>query len=205
MESSEPVEGSFGHLVLNSDGTWTYTLKGEGEAVQGTASLDGETFDISSIDALPEGATITDTFTIYVKDEHGAWNLETVTITITGSNDKPSLEIRDGNGQILTDGAVLETIESDPADTDDATSWPQLSGSFDIRDVDADAGSDQTILIAGGTHTDGDVEHATSPAAGHEPQPGHIGSEGGTQAIFTTDYGTALPASGRHHRADRQS
>ena len=190
VESSEPVEGSFGHLVLNSDGTWTYTLKGEGEAVQGTASLDGETFDISSIDALPEGATITDTFTIYVKDEHGAWNLETVTITITGSNDKPSLEIRDGNGQILTDGAVLETIESDPADADDATSWPQLSGSFDIRDVDADAGSDQTIRIAGGTHTDGDVEHATSPAAGHEPQPGHIGSEGGTQAIFTTDYGT---------------
>ena len=190
VESSEPVEGSFGHLVLNSDGTWTYTLKGEGEAVQGTASLDGETFDISSIDALPEGATVTDTFTIYVKDEHGAWNLETVTITITGSNDKPSLEIRDGNGQILTDGAVLETIESDPAGADDATSWPQLSGSFDIRDVDADAGSDQTILIAGGTHTDGDVEHATSPAAGHEPQPGHIGSEGGTQAIFTTDYGT---------------
>ena len=190
VESSEPVEGSFGHLVLNSDGTWTYTLKGEGEAVQGTASLDGETFDISSIDALPEGATITDTFTIYVKDEHGAWNLETVTITITGSNDKPSLEIRDGNGQILTNGAVLETIESDPADADDATSWPQLSGSFGIRDVDADAGSDQTILIAGGTHTDGDVEHATSPAAGHKPQPGHIGSEGGTQAIFTTDYGT---------------
>ena len=190
VESSKPVEGSFGHLVLNSDGTWTYTLKGEGEAVQGTASLDGETFDISSIDALPEGATITDTFTIYVKDEHGAWNLETVTITITGSNDKPSLEIRDGNGQILMDGAVLETIESDPADADDATSWPQLSGSFDIRDVDADAGSDQTILIAGGTHTDGDVEHATSPATGHEPQPGHIGSEGGTQAIFTTDYGT---------------
>ena len=190
VESSEPVEGSFGHLVLNSDGTWTYTLKGEGETVQGTASLDGETFDISSIDALPEGATITDTFTIYVKDEHGAWNLETVTITITGSNDKPSLEIRDGNGQILTNGAVLETIESDPADADDATSWPQLSGSFGIRDVDADAGSDQTILIAGGTHTDGDVEHATSPAAGHKPQPGHIGSEGGTQAIFTTDYGT---------------
>ena len=190
VESSAPVEGDFGHLVLNSDGTWTYTLKGEGEAVRGTASLDGETFDISSIDALPEGATITDTFTIYVKDEHGAWNLETVTITITGSNDKPSLEIRDGNGQILTDGAVLETIESDPADADDAMSWPQLSGSFDIRDVDADAGSDQTILIAGGTHTDGDVEHATSPAAGHEPQPGHIGSEGGTQAIFTTDYGT---------------
>ena len=190
VESSAPVEGDFGHLVLNSDGSWIYTLKVEGEAVRGTASLDGETFDIDSIDALPEGATITDTFTIYVKDEHGAWNLETVTITITGSNDAPSLEIKDGDGQILADGAVLETKESDPADADDDTSWPTVSGSFGIQDVDADAGSDQTILIAGGTHTDGDVEHATSPATGHEPQPGHIGSEGGTQAIFTTDYGT---------------
>ena len=104
MESSAPVEGDFGHLVLNSDGTWTYTLKGEGEAVRGTASLDGETFDIDSIDALPEGATITDTFTIYVKDEHGAWNLETVTITITGTNDKPRLELGDSTLHVTESG-----------------------------------------------------------------------------------------------------
>ena len=187
VESSAPVEGDFGHLVLNSDGTWTYTLKGEGEAVRGTASLDGETFDIDSIDALPEGATITDTFTIYVKDEHGAWNLETVTITITGTNDKPSLEIKDGDGQILADGAVLETKESDPADADDDTSWPTVSGSFGIQDVDADAGSDQTIRIEGGSHTEDGNDYTTTGSS----SDGHIGSESGaeTSATFTTEYG----------------
>ena len=187
VESSAPVEGDFGHLVLNNDGSWIYTLKGEGEAVQGTASLDGETFDIDSIDALPEGATITDTFTIYVKDEHGAWNLETVTITITGTNDKPSLEIKDGDGQILADGAVLETKESDPADADDDTSWPTVSGSFGIQDVDADAGSDQTIRIEGGSHTEDGNDYTTTGSS----SDGHIGSESGaeTSATFTTEYG----------------
>ena len=187
VESSAPVEGDFGHLVLNSDGTWTYTLKGEGEAVRGTASLDGETFDIDSIDALPEGATITDTFTIYVKDEHGAWNLETVTITITGTNDKPSLEIKDGDGQILADGAVLETKESDPADANDSTDWPEVSGSFGIQDVDADAGSDQTIRIEGGSHTEDGNDYTTTGSS----SDGHIGSESGaeTSATFTTEYG----------------
>ena len=116
VESSEPVEGNFGHLVLNSDGTWTYTLKGEGEAVQGTASLDGETFDISFIDALPEGATITDTFTIYVKDEHGAWNLETVTITITGTNDKPVLEVGEQQGLVYESGVGRDPVTDAPVD-----------------------------------------------------------------------------------------
>lgn len=149
VESSEPVEGSFGHLVLNSDGTWTYTLKGEGETVQGTASLDGETFDISSIDALPEGATITDTFTIYVKDEHGAWNLETVTITITGSNDAPSLTVGDPDGLLYESGVGRDTTTSDHRPFDkpgqpeennpydnDAAGTASVTGSINAADVD---------------------------------------------------------------------
>ena len=149
VESSEPVEGSFGHLQLNSDGTWTYTLKGEGEPVQGTASLDGETFDISSIDALPEGATITDTFTIYVKDEHGAWNLETVTITITGSNDAPSLTVGDPDGLLYEAGVGRDTTtpdhspfdkpgqpeENNPYDND-AAGTASVTGSINAADVD---------------------------------------------------------------------
>ena len=162
VESSEPVEGSFGHLVLNSDGTWTYTLKGEGEAVQGTASLDGETFDISSIDALPEGATITDTFTIYVKDEHGAWNLETVTITITGSNDAPSLTVGDPDGLLYESGVGRDTTTSDHRPFDkpgqpeentpydnDAAGTASVTGSINAADVDH--GDILHFAVAGGT------------------------------------------------------
>ena len=162
VESSEPVEGSFGHLVLNSDGSWIYTLKGEGEAVQGTASLDGETFDISSIDALPEGATITDTFTIYVKDEHGAWNLETVTITITGSNDAPSLTVGAPDGLLYESGVGRDTTTSDHRPVDkpgqpeentpydnDAAGTASVTGSINAADVDH--GDILHFAVAGGT------------------------------------------------------
>ena len=162
VESSEPVEGSFGHLVLNSDGTWTYTLKGEDESVQGKASLDGETFDITSIDALPEGATITDTFTIYVKDEHGAWNLETVTITITGSNDAPSLTAGAPDGLLYESGVGRDTTTSDHRPVDkpgqpeentpydnDAAGTASVTGSINAADVDH--GDILHFAVAGGT------------------------------------------------------
>ena len=108
---SKTVPGTFGSLTLNSDGTWTYTLKGEQEKLpEGTKiTLDGDPISITYIDELPEGATATDTFTIYVKDEHGAWNLETVTITITGTNDQPTLE------QVSAPGMVYESgVGRDP-------------------------------------------------------------------------------------------
>ncbi len=162
MESSEPVEGNFGSLRLSSDGTWTYTLKGEGDPVQGTASLDGETFDISSIDALPEGATITDTFTIYVKDEHGAWNLETVTITITGSNDAPSLTVGAPDGLLYESGVGRDTTTSDHRPVDkpgqpeentpydnDAAGTASVTGSINAADVDH--GDILHFAVAGGT------------------------------------------------------
>ena len=189
----KPVEGTFGTLTLNSDGTWIYTLKDEQvELPEGTTvTLDGKTFDIGSINALPEGAEVTDTFTIYVKDEHGAWNLETVTITITGTNDKPTLTLKDAAGDAVSADVPLVTTEHDPdaPDASDASAgWPEVSGRFEIADVDADAGLDQTIRIEGGSHTEDGKDYITNG----DSSDGHIGSEGGgkTSATFTTDYGT---------------
>ena len=193
VESSDPVSGIFGTLTLNSDGTWIYTLKSEQvELPEGTTvTLDGKTFDIGSINALPEGAEVTDTFTIYVKDEHGAWNLETVTITITGTNDKPELTLKDAAGDAVSADVPLVTTEHDPdaPDASDASAgWPEVSGRFEIADVDADAGLDQTIRIEGGSHTEDGKDYITNG----DSSDGHIGSEGGgdTSATFITDYGT---------------
>ena len=193
VESSDPVSGIFGTLTLNSDGTWIYTLKDEQvELPEGTTvTLDGKTFDIGSINALPEDAEVTDTFTIYVKDEHGAWNLETVTITITGTNDKPTLTLKDAAGDAVSADVPLVTTEHDPdaPDASDASAgWPEVSGRFEIADVDADAGLDQTIRIEGGSHTEDGKDYITNG----DSSDGHIGSEGGgkTSATFTTDYGT---------------
>ena len=184
----KPVEGTFGTLTLSSDGTWVYTLKSEQEDLPEGAeiTLDGKIVGIGSIDELPEGAEVTDTFTIYVKDEHGAWNLETVTITITGTNDKPELTLMDRAGNVVDTPLVTE--EHDPDAPNDSTDWPEVSGRFEIADVDADAGLDQTIHIEGGSHTEDGKDYITNG----DSSDGHIGSEGGgkTSATFTTDYGT---------------
>ena len=122
---SKTVPGTFGSLTLNSDGTWTYALKDEQvELPEDTKiTLDGELISIKYIDELPEGAEVEDTFTIYVKDENGAWNLETVTITITGTNDQPTLEFKDQPGTLYESGVGRDpdtnapvTDPTDPAD-----------------------------------------------------------------------------------------
>ena len=179
---AKEVPGTFGTLTLKSDGTWTYTLKGDqGEEQEFTAS-DGKTY--TSLDNLSEGVTVTETFTFYVKDEHGAWHSETKTITITGTNDKPMLTLKDAEGNAVSADEPLVTEESEPAKDDPETTWSEVEGKFEVADVDADAGLNQTIRIEGGTY----------PAEGEETtgtsSEGHISNGTGTPAIFTTDYGT---------------
>lgn len=64
--SSVVAGGQYGSLTINSNGSYTYAMKGEGENV--SFELDGKTY--TSLDQLAEGDTIYETFTIYVRDEH---------------------------------------------------------------------------------------------------------------------------------------
>ncbi|MCI7372648.1 MAG: VCBS domain-containing protein [Desulfovibrio piger] len=144
---SKSVVGTFGTLTLSSDGTWVYTLKGEQEDLpEGVEiALDGKIVGIGSIDELPEGAEVTDTFTIYVKDEHGAWNLETVTITITGTNDRPKLEVGDPDKTLYESGVGRDPAtgvpvgdpghENDPYDNATAGTHT-TTGTITASDVD---------------------------------------------------------------------
>ena len=175
------VEGTFGSLTLNSDGTWTYALKGEQEKLpEGTKiTLDGDPISITYIDELPEGATATDTFTIYVKDEHGAWNLETVTITITGTNDQPTLEFKEQSGTLYESGVgrdpgtnVPVTDPTDPADENaEYAGVNTTTGTIKASDIDlgdnlyfaVSAGSEATEVPQGNLTTD---EQKTVTATG---------------------------------------
>lgn len=67
--------GSYGDFVITTGGSWTYTL------------------DDTLANSLAEGQTITETFTATVTDEFGATSTQVVTITITGANDGPSLDL----------------------------------------------------------------------------------------------------------------
>ncbi|WP_303880842.1 VCBS domain-containing protein [Desulfovibrio piger] len=184
-KDAKEVPGTFGTLTLKSDGTWTYTLKGDQREEQEFTASDGKTY--TSLDNLSEGVTVTETFTFYVRDEHGAWHSETKTITITGTNDKPTLTLKDVHGNVVAEPLVTE--ESEPTKDDSETIWSEVTGKFEVADVDADAGLDQTIRIEGGTYELAEGEEYTTTGTSSE---GHIGSESGTEtsATFTTDYGT---------------
>ena len=157
--------GQYGNLTINSNGSYTYAMKGEGENV--SFELDGKTY--TSLDQLAEGDTIYETFTIYVRDEHNAWTAKTVTVAIHGTNDIPTLDIT-GSDWNITQGGDLS-----------------IDGTFTVTDNDRDAGTDQAFHIAGGKDTSG-----TGTDGAH-------GTDGDTNATFTTDYGTLTldPATGQ--------
>ena len=163
--SSVVAGGQYGSLTINSNGSYTYAMKGEGENV--SFELDGKTY--TSLDQLAEGDTIYETFTIYVRDEHNAWTAKTVTVAIHGTNDIPTLDIT-GSDWNITQGGDLS-----------------IDGTFTVTDNDRDAGTAQAFHIAGGKDTSG-----TGTDGAH-------GTDGDTNATFTTDYGklTLDPATGQ--------
>jgi len=68
--------GAYGTLVLNSNGTYTYTLNNSSAAVQ----------------ALASGEVVQDVFSYQAKDPQGALsNVTTLKVTVTGTNDAPTV------------------------------------------------------------------------------------------------------------------
>ena len=67
--------GTYGTLNINQAGAWTYTLA-NGQA---------------NVQALAAGQTATDDFAVQVSDGNGAFDTENISITVTGSNDAPTV------------------------------------------------------------------------------------------------------------------
>ncbi|MDC5839044.1 VCBS domain-containing protein [Vibrio europaeus] len=136
--SLQTNQGQYGSLLIDANGEWTYILTNGHSAVQ----------------ALLPGETLTETFLVTVTDDtndnkssNNASDTETITITIEGSNDTPS----------ITGGTTGSVIEDTPAkssaigkllaldiDTNDAHSWKvvgedingEASGLYGILTVD---------------------------------------------------------------------
>jgi VCBS repeat-containing protein len=69
--SDASLAGTYGALTLNQAGEWTYELNNDSPAVQ----------------ALNASDTVTDTFSVRVLDTDGAFDIQTLTINVTGAND----------------------------------------------------------------------------------------------------------------------
>ncbi len=93
--------GTYGSITVDQTGLWTYTLNNSSAAVQSLAQ--GEHFD--------------DVFTVRVMDEHGAFSDQTVTITVTGTNDAPIIS-GVTSGVVQEDGLIFASGQLVGADVD---------------------------------------------------------------------------------------
>ena len=113
MSPGDPVTGTYGTLVMDANGSYTYTLSDSQANVQ----------------ALKAGVKAYDTFTYQITDEQGATSTATLTITVTGTNDVPVIAEAGTPAQ----GAVVEQGDGNPA------AEPKVSGALTARDHDGDA------------------------------------------------------------------
>ncbi|RDD66465.1 hypothetical protein DU478_08410, partial [Thalassococcus profundi] len=117
--------------------TWTYNITNASQK--------------SVIEALGEGDTITQLYTITINDGQGGSTQQDVTITITGSNDQPVIE----GSSTLTD-TLTET-----ADTTGSMTVLEATGMIAFSDIDtstfANANTQALVTGAADTHTVGQM------------------------------------------------
>jgi VCBS repeat-containing protein len=99
------IAGIYGHLTLNADGTYTYTLN----------SADTDT------NALAAGQVATDVFTYQVEDGGGLTDTAELVITVTGTNDAAVLtgdraaNVAEGGSYVITTADLNFTDPDDSA------------------------------------------------------------------------------------------
>ena len=107
--------GTYGAIAVNATGKWTYAL----------------TNTAANVQALAAGETHTETFTVRVTDDQGAAVDQSVTVTLTGTNDAPVVT--------NTSAALLGIVKEDTTLT--------VSGQLSASDVDH--GATQTWRVQG--------------------------------------------------------
>jgi VCBS repeat-containing protein/CshA-type fibril repeat protein len=105
-----PLVGNYGSLLLNTDGSYTYTLDNTNPAVQALGSA-----------SVP----LSDSFTYTMKDTAGATSTATLNVSITGLNDQPVLTIApvaltqvEDTSTVFTVGSLLTNASNAPIWTD---------------------------------------------------------------------------------------
>ena len=84
------LAGTYGSLVLGSDGLWSYALDNSLAATQGLAA----------------GAQATEVFSYTVSDGQGGTAVSTLTVTVTGTNDVPVVSGPAASGAVVEAGGV---------------------------------------------------------------------------------------------------
>ncbi|SMX49844.1 hypothetical protein PEV8663_04356 [Pelagimonas varians] len=126
------IIGTFGSLILSTDGTWDYALD----------NSDPDT------DALEDGQTGFDVFTYTVSDGKGGTDTQTLTLGISGSGDNVAPVSADDNFSVVEDTAtVLDLLANDT----DANNSPVPTQTLSVATINgiSVAQGDQVTLTHG--------------------------------------------------------
>jgi T1SS-143 domain-containing protein len=129
--------GTYGTLVVTkATGAYTYTLA-NGQA---------------NVQELQHGEQVTDVFTYTNSDNHGGSSSATVTVSISGANDAPS--VTPATATVSEEGLSNGVADTLPAEFD-TTNNATRSGTITASDVDGDSltmtfGTPTTALTSGG-------------------------------------------------------
>ena len=126
-EHGVTVQGTYGSVTINADGSYTYNLDNSNTAVH---NLDG--------------APLTDTFSYQISDGHGGYSTSTLNITIgdskftTGDNLGKTLDAGNGNDVVVGDygGTQSVVIPGEKPTNYDVCLILDTSGSMGLFDVD---------------------------------------------------------------------
>nr|WP_256593482.1 VCBS domain-containing protein [Pseudomonas sp. 09C 129] len=105
--------GTYGSITVDGTGQWTYTLANGTDGVA------------SAVQSLKVGESHNEVFSVQVSDGLGGVDTQLVTVTVTGSNDQPTLTIADTTGTMnegdgtatLSDSGALNFADVDNTDT----------------------------------------------------------------------------------------
>ncbi|MEP9378480.1 cadherin-like domain-containing protein [Aquabacter sp. CN5-332] len=111
---------AYGSIVLNADGTYTYTLDNTNAAVN----------------ALKDGDTLTEVVTYTIKDADGDISTATLTITIGGDTDgTPTIAPDDMNGSVGGENTVHESGLTDTSGDQITTGMIQITAPDGVKSI----------------------------------------------------------------------
>lgn len=182
------IVGTYGSLVLNDNGTWTYTLDNTNPLT----------------DALAQGVHASDIFSYTESDYHGGVSTTTLTIDITGTDDAPVIQTDQfsvsGLGNGVTKVSGLYVTDTDATETETFTFTATTGASPDSSvapSIDPGHLSDvNAALEAGVTYNPGSSQSLTDSVTftvtdgfGHSDKVNFIFNQAG-QGLDVTLTGT---------------
>ncbi|MUL10571.1 retention module-containing protein [Aliivibrio fischeri] len=123
---AKTLTGTYGVFTVDENGVWTYVLDNDAAHIQG----------------LREGEVVSESFTVFAVDEHGAKTAQEVTINITGTNDVPKISGMDTASVEEADGSTASGnfVTSDVDVGDNVVVSPGTQGSYGSVSVDNSTG-----------------------------------------------------------------